>query len=263
MQIIPGNIYDYPRYYDLVFGSDWRSEFLFLVDCFAAHATGKVQRLFEPACGTGRLIFRLAEAGFDVSGLDLNTRAVTYCNKRLKRHGLPETARVGDMRDFRLSRKADAAFNTINSFRHLQTARDAKQHLACMAESLRKGGVYIVGMHLTPTRGQPMEEESWSARRGHLAVNTHMWLLERKRRQRLEIYGMTFDIHTPTRSFRLADKIGFRTYTARQFRQLLEQVPQFEIAETYDFAYDLESPIDIGPETEDILFVLRKRSDAS
>lgn len=259
MQIIPGNIYDYPRYYDLIFGSDWKAEFQFLIDCFEKHANGKATKLFEPACGTGRLIYRLADAGFEVSGLDLNPKAVSYCNKRLARHGLPEAAVLGDMREFRLPRKADAAFNTINSFRHLQSAEDARRHLQCMSNAIRKGGLYIIGLHLTPTRGNPMEEESWSARRGHLAVNTHMWLLERKRRQRQEIYGMTFDVHTPKRSFRLADKITFRTYTAKQFKQLVAEVEGFEIAETYDFAYDIRSPVDVRPESEDILFVLKKR----
>lgn len=259
MQVIPGNIYDYPRYYDLVFGSDWKAEFQFLIDCFEKHAKGKVRRLFEPACGTGRLVYRLADAGYEVSGLDLNPQAVAYCNERLARHGLPESAVVGDMRDFRLPRKADAAFNTINSFRHLQSDEDARRHLECTAGALRKGGFYVVGIHLTPTRGEPTEEESWSARRGHLVVNTHMWLLERRSRKRLEIYGMTFDVHTPKRSFRLADKISFRTYTARQFERLIAAVPEFEIAETYDFAYDIQNPIEIRPESEDILFVLKKR----
>jgi hypothetical protein len=28
------NLYDYPRYYDLVFGSDWKAEFDFLTAAF-------------------------------------------------------------------------------------------------------------------------------------------------------------------------------------------------------------------------------------
>jgi hypothetical protein len=36
-------------------------------------------------------------------------------------------------------------------------------------------------------------------------------------------------------------------------------VPEFEIAATYDFSYDMSEPIEIEPETEDVVFVLRKR----
>ena len=62
----------------------------------------------------------------------------------------------------------------------------------------------------------------------------------------------------PTRRFRLADEFTFRTYTAAQFRRLLASVPELELAETYDFAYDIDRPVKIGPRTEDVVYVLRK-----
>ncbi|MEM6798568.1 MAG: class I SAM-dependent methyltransferase [Planctomycetota bacterium] len=259
MKTLEGNLYDYPRYYDLVFGSDWKAEFDFLRACFARHARGEVRRLFEPACGTGRLMYRLAKAGYEVTGNDLNAKAVAYCNGRLRRHGLPETAVVGDMTDFRLPRKVDAAFNTINSFRHLATERQAEDHLACVARALRKGGLYLLGLHLTPPAGPPTaDEESWSARRGHLCVVSHMWTLETNRRRRRETVGMSFDVYTPTESFRLENRVDFRTYTSAQMADLIGKVAGLEIVETYDFAYAIDRPIDVGPAVEDIVYVLRR-----
>ncbi|MEM6798333.1 MAG: class I SAM-dependent methyltransferase [Planctomycetota bacterium] len=260
METVEGNLYDYPRYYDLVFGSDWKAEFDFLQACFAEHATGTVRRLFEPACGTGRLMYRLAKAGYDVAGNDLNEKAVAFCNTRLRRHRLPETAEVGDMSDFRLRRKVDAMFNTINSFRHLASERQAEAHLACVAASLRKGGVYLLGLHLTPSRGAPLaDEESWAARRGHLSVLSHMWTIETNRRRRRETVGMSFDVYTPSKTFRLVNRTDFRTYTARQMDDLIQRVPQFEIAQTYDFAYRIDQPIDVDASVEDVVYVLRRK----
>ena len=46
-----------------------------------------VTELPEPACGTGRLMFRMAQAGYDVAGLDLNEKAVDFSNARLEKHG--------------------------------------------------------------------------------------------------------------------------------------------------------------------------------
>src|SRR5687768_7580680 len=128
---MPANLYDYPRYYDLVFGSDWKAEFDFLTAAFKHFVPFRVRRVFEPACGTGRLLFRLANAGYQVSGLDLNPRAVAYCNKRLSRRGYRESVFVGDMANFSLARRVDAAFNMINSFRHLLTEQQAAAHLKC------------------------------------------------------------------------------------------------------------------------------------
>ena len=257
-EIIRANLYDYPKYYDLLFGSDWKAEFDFLEDCFAEHARRRVTRLFEPACGTGRLLVKLAQAGYEVSGNDLNTKAVEYCNARLRRYGFGPTAQVGDMADFRLRRKVDAVFNTINSFRHLSSERAATDHLRCVGRALAKGGVYVLGLHLTP-RGRPQcSEESWSARRGHLVVNSHMWSIALDRRRRVERIGMVMDVYTPTQQFRLADEMRFRTYSAEQMARLIRRAGDLEIAATYDFAYRIDRPIRITGATEDVVYVLRK-----
>lgn len=252
------SIYDFPRYYDLVFGSDWKAEFDFLQASFQRFARGPVQHVFEPACGTGRLMFRLAKAGYEVSGLDLNERAVRYCNRRLARHGLTGAAFVGDMADFRLPRRVDAAFNTINSFRHLPDEESARSHLQCVAKVLRRGGVYLLGLHLTPTRGTPLNEESWSARRGNLAVNTHMWELERNPRKRMERFAMRFEVYTPTQHLTLDDELVLRSYTAAQFQKLIDSVDNLTIAETFDFSYRIDHPIRISEFIEDVVYVLKK-----
>lgn len=256
---IQGNLYDYPKYYDLVYGSDWKAEFDFLEDCFEKHTDLVVQSLFEPACGTGRLLAKLAAAEYEVSGLDLNPHAVDYCNARLERQGFPASAFVGDMADFRLKRKVDAAFNTINSFRHLQSEKQAKAHLECMAAALKPGGLYVLGLHLTPTAVEPMQEESWSARRGNLAVLSRLWVTECNRRQRRETVGMSFDVYTPSEQFRIEDEVTFRTYSASQMATLLESIDDFEVTSVYDFSYDIDRPIEIGPESEDVVYVLRRK----
>ncbi len=256
---VRAHLYDYPQYYDLAFGSEWQAELNFLLRCFKTHAARRVRHVFEPACGTGRLLFRLAHTGLQVGGLDTNEHAVRYCNDRLERHGFWRSAFVGDMTNFRLERHADSAFNMINSFRHLTSGRAAIAHLQNVAAALRVGGVYVVGLHLMPTVGEPMQRESWLGQRGQLRVKTHMWTIDRDPHRRVERVGFSYHVRTPTRKFRLADEIVFRTYTASQFTRLLRDISVFEIAGIYDFGYDVDTPIELGPETEDAVFVLRKR----
>lgn len=259
MEVIRGNLYDYPGYYDVLFGSDWKAEFNFLRECFEKHARRSVQRLFEPACGTGRLLLRFAAAGYEVGGNDLNSKAVAYCNERFERHGVADRVEVGDMADFRLKRKVDAAFNTINSFRHLESEQAAEGHLRCVAAALAQGGLYLLGLHLTPNRPRADDSEYWSARRGRLRVHSSMWSISIDRRQRRERVGFAMEIETPRRQYRLEDELSFRTYTAAEFDGLLKRVPEFEVVETYDFTYDAARPIRVRGNTEDVVFVLRKR----
>ena len=258
-ETLSASLYDFPKYYDLIFGADWKAEFDFLLAAFEKHAARPVKRVFEPACGTGRLLIKLAQHGLDVAGNDLNPKAVAFCNARLAKYGYPRTAVEGDMSDFSVKRKFDAAFNMINSFRHLPAEQPATDHLRCVARALNKGGLYLLGLHLTPTRGAAIENEAWSARRGHLAVNSYMWTKRRDLPRRNEELGMTFDVYTPTRHFRIEDEMNYRIYTARHFRSLLKRVPEFEVVETYDFCYEIDHPVEIDAETEDVVFVLRRK----
>ena len=258
-ELVVDSLYNYPKYYELIFGSDWKDEYHFLLDCFAQHGRRQLQKIFEPACGTGRLLFRLGVKGFEVSGLDLNAHAVEYCNQRLQKQGLPASVFVGDMCDFRLKEPVDLAFNMINSFRHLSSEAQALAHLRCTAKALGTGGLYLLGLHLTPTRGVPTSEENWTARRGQLSVRSDLQTVRLDRRRRQEHLHMQFDITTPSKRLRLAEDLVFRTYTWAQMRKLLDEVSELELCETYDFRYDLSQPVVIDPETEDVVFVLRKK----
>ena len=254
------NLYDYPKYYDLIFGSDWKAEIDFLEGCFGKHSGRPVKRVFEPACGTGRLLIKFAKRGYDVCGNDLNAKAVKFCNDRFARNGFERSAVVGDMSDFKLSPKADAAFNMINSFRHLPTESAANDHFRCMADALEAGGLYVLGLHLTPDNNDLEAEEEWHAQRGRLSVISQLWTSGFDAKNRMEQLNMSFDVRTPTKQFRLVDKMAYRTYTRFQMKALLKRAAAFEILETYDFAYDLNTPVKINEATEDVVFILRKKS---
>ncbi len=266
------SIYDHPKYYDLVFGADVAAETKFILACEHTFGSGKAGWYFEPACGTGRLMYALARRGLDVCGLDLNEKAVRFCNQRLERHSLPAAAIHADMCDFTRQNFAgilpksrskfgpvSVAFNTINSFRHVGSEAAARGHLECMADIVRPGGIYLLGVHLTPTSVPPSETESWSARRGHLAINTHMWTIDRNKKKRLEQFGIRFDVHTPSGSFRINDVLRLRSYTPLQMQRLIDASGKWESVATYDFCYDVDDPITVDAATEDVVYVLRRR----
>lgn len=263
IEVVEESIYDHPKYYDLVFGADCAAESHFILGCGEAFMRRKPRRFFEPACGTGRLLFSLAKRGHSVSGLDLNEKAIDFCNARLKRHGFPTSAFVADMSDFRVTRRYDLAFNTINSFRHLGSERAAVGHLRCMGEAVREGGLYLLGIHLTPWKVAPSETESWSARRGHLLINTHMWTKSRDKKKRIERFGIRFDVHRPTQSTRIVDELVLRSYTVAQMNRLIQSSGCWETIQTFSFAYDLDDPIQVDGATEDVVYVLRRRENAS
>ena len=128
-----------------------------------------------------------------------------------------------------------------------------------MGEAIREGGLYLLGVHLTPTEVAPSETESWSARRGHLAINTHMWTKDRDRKKRVERFGIRFDVHRPTGSIRIVDELVLRSYTPAQMKRLIQSSLCWEVIETFSFAYDLEDPIEVDGATEDVVYLLRRK----
>ena len=250
------NIYDYPEYYDLVYGSDWESEYEFLLDCFDRYLNKKPKHIFEPACGTGRLLYRLGIEGYTVSGNDLNRKSIEFCNRRLADHSLPELAFVGDMSDFKLEQPMDVGFNMINSFRHLSSESQAVSHLKCMRESIVERGIYVLGLHLSPLAGETCDEESWTATQDGLSITSRLWLVNRNLQARFEEYEMSYQITTLDESTEITDKLKFRTYTAEQFEKLIAS-SGFEIEEVHDFSYDVDHSFFLNERIEDAVFILR------
>jgi SAM-dependent methyltransferase len=259
-EIVHGSIYDFPKYYDILFGADWKAEFDFIQACSQKYGKRRLRRIYEPACGTGRLMIKLAQAGYEVAGNDLNPKAVEYCNQRLVRQGFPPTAVVEDMSDFRVKKPFDLAFNFINTFRHLPTEDTAESHLHCMAQALAPGGLYLLGIHLIPEIPNRMESEAWVAKRGLVTIRSLMWCKELDLKGRNEHLGMTLDVSLPTRTLRLVDTMDYRTYTRQQMARLLRRVPDFELVACHDFHYEIDHPFEVGPDSEDVVYVLRRRS---
>ncbi len=128
----------------------------------------------EPACGSGRYLLSLAKRGQLAIGLDMSADMLAYLHNQARQlegnAGKHVKTLCGTMEHFSLrglapGGKVDAAFNPINSIRHLATDKAMISHLRCMKNSLNEGGVYIVGMSLSAYGLEDISEDVWSGSR--------------------------------------------------------------------------------------------------
>jgi SAM-dependent methyltransferase len=257
--VLQNSWYDAPQYYDLAFRSETRPEADFIEAAGRKYCPFPVQRLLEPACGTGRLVAELAARGYRLLGFDLSQPALTYLQRRLARRQLEASIWQADMTDFTLSGTVDAAYNTFDSFRHLLTEQAARSHLACVARHLRPGGIYILGFHLLPPDASEECTERWTQRHGGVQVTVTLRVIASDRRRRLETIRISLLVRRGERELRLRDEFPLRLYTARQVRRLLAQVPALELLDVYDFWYEIDQPLELDDEISDTVFILRKR----
>jgi SAM-dependent methyltransferase len=253
------NCYDYPQYYDIAFQAYTQREADFIDAACRKYCPFEVRRLLEPACGTGRLITELAARGYEMIGFDLSKPALSYLRRRLMRRRLNAEVFEAEMSDFRVSRPVDAAYCTFNTFRHLLTEQAARGHLKCIADSLRPGGIYILGLQLLPLDGKEENVWHWTEQRRETKVTTTLRLLRIHLRSRTENLRVCLLVRRGWKELHLRYEFQFRTYTARQFRRLLDSIPSLEPHDIYDFRYDIRQPFAPSHEMAYHLFVLRRQ----
>ena len=164
-----------PGRYDL-FGWDYEA-FNTLTDAEAAWHEMWARRTGGPllglACGTGRLLCRLARAGFDVVGLDLSDAMLALARKNISmlppEAGRRITLMRRDMSDFDLGGKFGLVFIADNSFRAVGTRRGMLSCLWCVRRHLAPGGkVLITERRFDPSQYAGARQVSrWSTPRPH------------------------------------------------------------------------------------------------
>lgn len=108
--------------------------------------------ILELACGTGKYLLPLAQAGHRVSGLDAAPGMLARAAEKARAAGVAIGLHEGDMRDFALPGPYDLVIIAGNSFCHLHTAADAARCLACVKRHLRAGGVLVIDVFVPDVR---------------------------------------------------------------------------------------------------------------
>ena len=262
------NLYDHPKYYDLVFGSDWKAGVrLPLAPSTAFEKYGgrpdAVKTLFEPACGTGRLLLKLAKAGLRRSpGNDLNPKR-------------PWRSAITPVSNGTGCRKAPSSA-TWRIFPSNDAGRRLLQHDQFVPPPRQRGGGAGPPPSASPTPcgrravfigaaphpggrrlggGGDLARPPRSAE--HYLRPAHHPL--RPGRADGNAGDDVRRFHPGTRRSSCGTRCVIAPTPGTEIgRELLDRVGQFETVETYDFCYEIDEPIVIDELTEDVVYVLRK-----
>ena len=140
-------LYDDGLRYDLLYPPD-PLDLGFYLDLAREHP-GEV---LELACGTGKYLVPLAQAGHRVTGVDAAAGMLSRAAEKAGAAGVSIALHDGDMRDFTLSGLYDLIVIAGNSFCHLHTPADAARCLACVKRHLRVGGVFVIDVFVPDVR---------------------------------------------------------------------------------------------------------------
>ena len=128
------------------------------------------------------------------------------------------------------SHRADVVAEDVAQLvlRHLPDDDGVRDHLAATASSLTPGGVYAVGLSLTPPGGSPPEEDVWEAARGGCRVlQVINWEPVGERVERAHVQLV---VTRGEREEFISAGYDLRTYSADQWRRLVEASPLTTVA---------------------------------
>jgi SAM-dependent methyltransferase len=256
---LPGSWYDYPAYYDIAMQGETKREIAFAEAVWRKHGTGKLRRILEPGCGTGRLTAEAAARGYRATGFDRSGPALDYLRRRLARRRLSAEVATDDLAEFSFARPFDLLHCFCNTFRHLRTPESARRHLRSAARALRPGGLYLLGLHLFPIDADPLDSETWRARRGRIAVNTTLTVVRHCWESRTEVLRVTLDVDHGAERFRIRSWMPLRLWSVDDLRVLLASIPALELVGVYDFVYDVDDPVTLDEYSSDVVLALARR----
>lgn len=104
------------------------------------------ERLLDVPCGHGRVANRLAERGYEVTGVDRSSGFLDRARADASKRGVDVAYRRGDMRELPVAADSvDAAFNLFTSFGYFDDA-DNRRVLEEAHRVVRPGGRFLVEM---------------------------------------------------------------------------------------------------------------------
>jgi SAM-dependent methyltransferase len=160
------SVYDFPQAYEAVLPrpegvvSTEVKTILQLLERYGIHDGA----LLELACGACAHGIRLAQAGFQVVGVDRAPAMLAKARRRAARAGVAVRTVQGDMVGFSLDQRGfDAAVFLFETFPLIAAYADVIRHFEAVRRHLRHGGVYVVDVDW-PRGDGPTEAGEWGRR---------------------------------------------------------------------------------------------------
>jgi ubiquinone/menaquinone biosynthesis C-methylase UbiE len=220
-----------------------RSDIDFYVSC-AREFGGPI---LELATGTGRVLWPIAAAGFDIVGVDISETMLAQARQKAARKTSATRERVRfyqmDMTSFELGEFFRLVLVPFRAFHHLTLANQQRRALSCVNRSLLPAGHLVVDLldprldYCVPGAPPPItERKAIDPSNGHIVVRRvvdrindpiRQVFTEQCRIEELDEHGRSLDSEETSWSFRWA--------TRQEMRYLFELTGFEVVAEYSDF----------------------------
>ena len=155
--------------------------------------------------------------------------------------------------------KVDAAHCLVSTFKYILDEEGALAHLRGVAQRLKPGGIYVLGVHITDYAHPQAAVERWTTQRRGTKVVCVTRTFPAERRTRTEAVRTRLTVTRGAKTHRQETNWTFRTYSPRQLVRLVRESGCFGIAGTFDFHHDARVERELEDGRQDVVLVLKKQ----
>jgi 2-polyprenyl-3-methyl-5-hydroxy-6-metoxy-1,4-benzoquinol methylase len=101
--------------------------------------------VLDLACGTGTMALRLAQQGYQITGVDITPEMIEWAAQKAAAQGVSVEWVVADGRTFQLQKQFSFIYMLGNAFQHFLTRADHEALLARVREHLQPEGRFLFG----------------------------------------------------------------------------------------------------------------------
>ena len=256
------SLYDHPELYAALLAPE--PDLLDDLDLWVAeHLRGRIRSVMDPACGPGTFLVPYARSGCRVAGNDIRPEMIASARRRLGRTRVELTC--GDMRELHFeSGPFDLALNLSSSVGHLRRDADLERHLASVAEHLRPGGLYFLGLTILDREVEDddlwvlFEGDPMRLPEGGMGAVRYESLQRHGRLRRERIRVITLTNGAPELPRVIMEEYTLRTFPPEVVRRLLERVAVFDLLAVHDMTHPRRAAVRLE-EALDATLILRRR----
>lgn len=249
------------RFYDLEYRG-YTDDLDFYVQHASALDPRKKLPVLELGCGTGRVLIALAQAGFNVVGVDSSEGMLSVCEEHVRSRGLGSkvTLLCSDIRQMPSMPQApfNLAFCALNTFAYLQSTEDQLAMLRAVHPLLVQHGILVLDLippfpHLLPPSDMELVHQGSFLDEGTGATIHKLVSGVAEHSRQTHVITIFYDREAQDGALsRLTHRVAMR-WTGRYEMELLLQQAGYRVEKVYG-GYELD---EFGEGSERMIFVAR------
>lgn len=229
-------------------------KWVFFTEQMIANSNRDIKKIADLGCGTGVITTKLAEVGYDMTGVDYSTEMLTYAEHKASEDNLQIQWLHQDLVRLEGLSNYDAAISYCDVINYITDASDLKKVFQNVADTLKVGGLFIFDIHslyqvehnyINQTFADVTDDASY------------IWFCSEGDERGEMFHDLTFFSREDNKYRRFEEFHHQKTYSIDFYKKLLDE-SGFENLKIYaDFSLKEN---EIGEKSERIFFLAEKRS---